>query len=226
VNGKMYVGSGIVGRMGNRFHKHLYAGTGSQLVWAAVQKYGLSNFAFTVVESVESVADVEDNQALLVREDHYLSMLLPAYNIAPQASNTYGVKHSEATKALMRLNYSSERREMIGALNRGKMLSASHVEGIRAAALAKAPMSGESRAKVSANSAKAQLYSISRVDNAPFTTEGQMVSTLILRTLPVVSAFLGCGEKTVRRAVNATGTGVVKKTWRVSLLGLANNSQS
>lgn len=38
VTGKIYVGSAIVGRMGNRFHKHLFRGTGSPLVWAAVNK--------------------------------------------------------------------------------------------------------------------------------------------------------------------------------------------
>jgi len=76
-------------------------------------------------------------------------MLLPVYNVAPQAGNTrfaLGVKHTDEIKAKMRLNYSSERREMIGSLNRGKTLSASHVEAIRAAAINRAPMSDETRA--------------------------------------------------------------------------------
>jgi len=32
VNGKLYVGSSILGRMQIRFHKHLFAGQGSKLV--------------------------------------------------------------------------------------------------------------------------------------------------------------------------------------------------
>jgi group I intron endonuclease len=139
VNGDMYVGSAIVNRMGNRFHKHLYGGSGSPRVWAAVQKYGLSNFAFIVIETVGSVDNVEDNSQLLSREDHYIGTLRPKYNIAPLAGNTFGFKHTDDTKTAMRENYSSERREMIGSLNRGKKLSASTVEAIRLAALNRPP---------------------------------------------------------------------------------------
>lgn len=123
----------------------------------------------------------------------------------------------------MRDNYSSERREMIGSLNRGKTLSASTIEAIRLSALNRAPMSDEARAKVSANSAKAQLFTLSRVDGALFMScNGEMVSSEVLRTLPVVAAAIGCDEKTVRRAM--TSNGVVKKTWLVILLGKANSS--
>jgi hypothetical protein len=88
VNVNIYVGSAIVNRMGNRFHKHLYAGNGSSQVRAAVQKYGLSNFAFVVIETVTSIANTEDNSQLLAREDYYINYLLPKYNIAQQAGNT------------------------------------------------------------------------------------------------------------------------------------------
>jgi group I intron endonuclease len=222
VNGNMYVGSAIVNRMGNRFYKHLFGGNGSSLVWAAVQKYGLHNFAFVVIESVPTIDTVEDNSQLLAREDHYISTLRPKYNIAQQAGNTFGVLHTEATKAAMRANYSSERREMIGALNRGQKLSASTVEAIRQAALNREPMSDETRAKVSANSAKAQLYSFSRVDGAPFMLEDKLVYSGVLQTLPVVAKFFGCDERTVRRALAKNG--IVQKTWIVSLLGKANSS--
>lgn len=110
MNGKMNVGSAIVRRMGNRFHKHLYGRSGSPLVWAAVQKYGLSNFAFVVIESVASVINTEDNAQLLGGEHHYISSLRPKYNIAQQAGNTFGLKHTEDTKEAIRVNYSSERR--------------------------------------------------------------------------------------------------------------------
>ena len=82
----------------------------------------------------------EDNIELLKLEDHYLATLKPTYNISPNATNTLGVRHTDVTKALMRLNYSSERREQIRALNRGKILSVTTVEAMRTAALAKAPM--------------------------------------------------------------------------------------
>lgn len=89
VNGKMYVGSGITGRTGIRFHKHLFTGQGSRLVWAAVQKYGLCNFAFVVAGISATVVTAEDNQALLDMETGFITSLAPAYNIAQQAGNTY-----------------------------------------------------------------------------------------------------------------------------------------
>nr|YP_007475410.1 hypothetical protein H888_mgp35 [Microbotryum cf. violaceum BFL-2013]AGE14623.1 hypothetical protein [Microbotryum cf. violaceum BFL-2013] len=53
INGDMYVGSGICGRMHIRFHKHLYGLNGSHLVSLAVKKYGLDNFAFIVIETID-----------------------------------------------------------------------------------------------------------------------------------------------------------------------------
>lgn len=121
INGKMYVGSAIKGQIYIRFYKHLLSGKGgSRLVFAAVTKYGLENFAFIVAETIPAGQDKEDNQDLLALEDHYLTLLKPAYNIAKSAGNTLGVVHTDETKAFMKLNYSSERREKIGALNRGK----------------------------------------------------------------------------------------------------------
>jgi group I intron endonuclease len=155
VNGKTYVGSAITGRMSNRFHKHLYGLSGSTLVAAAVRLYGLENFAFTVADTISVVVTSEDNKALLTMEDSYIQALQPEYNIAQVAGNTFGVKHTSATKLAMSLNYSSERREAIGALNRGKSLSTITIEKIRSAAFARGPLSAESRALVSENSAKA-----------------------------------------------------------------------
>lgn len=119
VTGDMYVGSGITNRIGNRFHKHLFGGTGSKPVAAAVTQYGLDNFAFIVLDTLSDTITDEDNTALLYLEGSFLQSLSPAYNVAPKAGNTFGVKHTAETKALMSANYSSERREAIGALNRG-----------------------------------------------------------------------------------------------------------
>jgi group I intron endonuclease len=222
VNGDMYVGSAVTGRMYIRFHKHLYS-TGSVKVAAAVRKYGLSNFAFIVIEVLEPADGVLDNKLLLSREQYYIDTLPTEYNIAPLAGNTAGVLHTEQTKADMRKNYSDERREMIGSLNPGKTLSPETIEAIRLASLNRSPMSDDTRALVSANSAKAQLYSLSRVDGTSFSSAGgEVVFSEVLRTLPVVAGVIGCGEKTVRRAMASNG--IVKNTWQVTLLGKANNS--
>ncbi len=44
-----------------------------------------------------------------------------------------------------------------------------------------------------------------------------MVTSLTLRTIPVVANFIGCNEKTVRRALKSNG--IIRKLWHVIVLG-------
>ena len=118
----------------------------------------------------------------------------------------------------MRVNYSSERREQIGYLNRGKKLPSATVELIRAAALARPPMSAETREKVSANSSVANLFEISRINNSPMSDGSH---SIILRTIPKVAKFCNCSYKTVQQALQETG--VVKKTRQVTAIDKAKN---
>ncbi len=74
----------------------------------------------------------------------------------------------EDTKASMRFNYSSERREAIGSLNRGKSFAPSTIERMRKAALKREAMLDSTRAKLSANFSIAKLYNISIVDGSSF----------------------------------------------------------
>jgi group I intron endonuclease len=201
VTGDIYIGSAITGKMANRFHKHLFGFSGSKMVAAAVMKNGLRNFAFIVVDTVPKVITTEENKELLALEDHYLSILTPMYNIALTASNSLGVKHTDTTKVIMRLNYSSERRERIGALNRGKNLSPSTIEAIRKAALTRGPITELTRTRVSVNSMVANLYAVNLLDG---TNIGNV------RTISSVALLLGCHEKTVRRALKSNG--IIKQT--------------
>lgn len=100
----------------------------------AVNKYGLSEFAFLVLE-IELQEDKTDSTLLLNREDYYLETLKPEYNITPLASNSVGWKHSEESLAKMRENYSEERRQEVTSINKGKTLSQETHELIRKGAL-------------------------------------------------------------------------------------------
>lgn len=62
-----------------------------------------------------------------------------------------GWKHSEESLAKMRDNYSEERRERVGNINKGKVLSQETRELIRKSALLREPMSIESRMKCATN---------------------------------------------------------------------------
>lgn len=93
----MYVGCGTVGRIPMRYHKHLFSGKGSQLVWNAVKKYGLDNFAFLILEKINNFTS-KDNKNLIDIENNYINLLKPEYNLAAKAGNTSSYKHSENTK--------------------------------------------------------------------------------------------------------------------------------
>ncbi len=55
-------------------------------------KYGADAFSFETLELVQDAL-------LLVREQHYIDTLKPAYNVCKIAGSVLGVKHSDATKA-------------------------------------------------------------------------------------------------------------------------------
>lgn len=53
VNGKMYVGSVVTGNLYMRFNKYLYGGYSSKIVAQAIQKYGVVDFAFVILETID-----------------------------------------------------------------------------------------------------------------------------------------------------------------------------
>ena len=58
-------------------------------------------------------------------ETGYIYTLNPQYNILKIAGHSFGFKHAESTKMFIKDIYTQERRDLIGALNRGKSLSES-----------------------------------------------------------------------------------------------------
>jgi hypothetical protein len=106
----------------------------------------------------------------------------------------YGQKHSKDTREHMSDIYSDARRERIGNLNRGKEITPERREFLRQVALARPPMSEETRAKVSANHASViqmEITSIKDTTIPPYTARGILEA----------ADYIGCGEKTVRRAL-------------------------
>jgi len=89
-----YIGSATTNRLYVRFFNHLYFFTGSGLLKSAVKKYGLSSFAFIVLEVLLEVVNKdkakENNKKLLSLENNYLKALLPDYNILTDAGNSFG----------------------------------------------------------------------------------------------------------------------------------------
>jgi group I intron endonuclease len=130
-----YIGSASTGRFHARFSNHLFNFHGSKVIKNAVKKYGVSSFAFIVLELFPEIVNKENNKKLLDLEDFYLKSLLPIYNILTEAGSSFGYKHNETTRLNMKTNYSEERRLAIGDLNKAKRLSSSTIEAMRQSAL-------------------------------------------------------------------------------------------
>lgn len=188
-----YIGSASTGRFYARFYSHLIALTGSKVLKNAVRKYGIKNFSFIILELFPEVVNRENNKKLLDLEDFYLKSLLPNYNILTEAGSTFGYKHTELSRIKIKDNYSQERRNLIGSLNKDKKLSEETINKIRKGALKKNKpvLSEQARDNMKKRSKGIIVYNLDRTvfGEYPSIVEG--------------SKNLNCSEKTIRRALKS-----------------------
>ena len=106
MNGKCYIGSTL--NLLRRQKQHITNLRRGQhcnsYLQMAFDKYGEHAFIFSILEETKS-------EILIEREQHYLNMLKPEYNIAPTAGSSLGRPHSPET------------RRKIGKAHRGKHIS-------------------------------------------------------------------------------------------------------
>ena len=110
VNGKIYVGSSI--NVFNRWRVHKCCLINNEhhsiLLQRAWNRHGEQNFVFEVVE------EVSKKEKLIEREQHYLDVLKPEYNICKIAGNTLGFKHSEEAKQKISASLKGEKNHNFG----------------------------------------------------------------------------------------------------------------
>src|SRR5271156_4527389 len=164
ISGDYYVGSASTNRFYPRFSNHLIYFKGSKILKHAVKKYNLSNFAFLILELFPEIVNKENNKKLLNMEDFYLKYLLPNYNILTEAGSSFGYKHSELTRIKMKTNYSDERRERIGNLNKNKKLSEATILLLKEKALNKEKLvySEQAMANMKKNSKSIIVYNLDK----------------------------------------------------------------
>lgn len=199
-----YIGSASTGRLHTRFANHLFNFHGSKVVKNAVKKYGISSFAFIILELFPEIVNKENNKKLLDLEDFYLKSLLPNYNILTEAGSSFGYKHSEISRLKMKTNYSEERRIAIGSLNNGKIFSADTIELMKKAALnrIKPIYSAESIQNMKKKSKAILVY------NMDYTVYGEFPS------IANGAKSLGCSQKTLIRALQSPKK-ILRRRWIV-----------
>jgi len=99
INNKCYVGSSfyLYKRLSKYYSVNFLTkeiNRGSSTVYKALLKYGHSNFRLDILEYC-------DKESLIKREQHYIDLLKPEYNILKMAGSRLGSKQSLITKLLI-----------------------------------------------------------------------------------------------------------------------------
>nr|YP_203322.1 orf182 [Zancudomyces culisetae]AAW49487.1 orf182 [Zancudomyces culisetae] len=102
---------------------HLIYKTGNKLLSKAVDKYNINNLTYLILEFYDNPIDIDNYTDLLNLETKYISLYKPEYNFLSIVGSFYGYKHTIETIKKMRENYSQERKDRIGLLNKNKILS-------------------------------------------------------------------------------------------------------
>jgi group I intron endonuclease len=113
---KIYIGSAINLRSRKNMHfSDLRKGSHSNIkLQNHYNKYGETDLVFSVIEPCLP-------EFLIIREQHYIDILHPSFNICPKAGSSLGVKRSEAYIQKMReRKYSPETKKLLSDLKRGK----------------------------------------------------------------------------------------------------------
>jgi group I intron endonuclease len=76
-------------------------------IYSALLKYGYSNFSLEILEYCEPSKVIE-------REQHYIDLLRPKYNLLKTAGSRLGSVHSEETKKIMSNNRMGEKNPLFG----------------------------------------------------------------------------------------------------------------
>ena len=199
-----YIGSAATDKFYSRFSNHLLYFHGSKIVKLAVRKYKLSQFAFIILELFPEIVNKENNKKLLDLEDFYLKSLLPNYNILTEAGSNFGYKHTEISRLKMKNQYSLERRERIGSLNRGKSLSVETKDKMKIykKALTKPNYSEQAILNMKKNSKRIIFYNLNKTVYGEFTS------------IVEAAKSIRCSEKTIRRALKTTKN-FLKRRWIV-----------
>jgi len=107
INGKQYVGSGV--SLKRRFLRYFNINhliqNNCMYICRTLLKHGYSNFSLSIIEYC-SIKEIYK------REDYYLNLLDPEYNILQKAGSSLGYKHSEEARKKMSIARTGKKNPM------------------------------------------------------------------------------------------------------------------
>lgn len=98
ITGDFYIGSSCnLKQRKNTHFRSLRKGTHHSIILQrAVNKYGIDNFIFEIIENCKK-------EKLIEKEQYYFDLLYPLYNIAKKAGSTIGIKNTDEQKNKKRI---------------------------------------------------------------------------------------------------------------------------
>lgn len=119
-NNDCYIGSSINIDTRWKKHKNLLKQNKhhSEILQRAWKKYGEKSFIFEIIENIKN------ETYLIEREQYYLDVFLPKYNVCKKAGNMLGFKHSKKTREKIKqkltgIKRSEETKEKISFAKKG-----------------------------------------------------------------------------------------------------------
>ena len=95
-------------RLVNYFnYKYIVAYKNKSIIYSSIVKNGYECYNLEIIEYC-------DKKELIEREQYYIDLLNPSYNILKLAGSSLGFKHSEETKRKMSVNNTKEKHPFFG----------------------------------------------------------------------------------------------------------------
>jgi group I intron endonuclease len=121
---KKYIDSAVdlSKRLKNYLNKSYLNRHKSMYIYNAILHHDYSSFSLTILEYVDilNLSKKEARNLILEKEQHFLDLFLPEYNINPIAGSRLGSKHTEETKILMSKSKSEEIKAKLSEINKGE----------------------------------------------------------------------------------------------------------
>lgn len=109
VNGNTYIGSSV--KLDRRFRVHISSiGSVNLPLYNALNKYGLNNFVFLILQYCDPVEEV-----CLGLEQSFIDLYKPKYNILKLAGSSQGFKHSPETIAKLKKSHAGKLHPRFGS---------------------------------------------------------------------------------------------------------------
>lgn len=171
---------------------------------AALLKYGYENFNFEILEYCRA-------DELVIREQYYLDLLNPEYNILKNAYSLLGFKHSSENIAKFKLKkISAEHKEILSLVHSGKVVSQETKDRLSLATTnykKNNPLTAEALANIKAKTTEREGVPVSLLNT-------QTNEVVDFSTLTQAGEYLGVKRQAIRNAIKRGS--LIKGLYRVS----------